>query len=277
MGAGASPRRLSPPLVWDETMNHGTELRVRSAAGKSIQGDADMKRMRLTGFALIPLFALGAFASASASAENPEILPVPTAAAPLNFTATGGEPTLQATKEANRLRCAKETAKGSFTTQDKGIILIAFEGCEGKGAACTSPGDAKGVELTKGVVEFVDVLPTATLDLGVLITPTEAGSTADLKFECAGVFTVEVLQSFVGIVDNAKGELLTANTKTKEIKALWKSAALGEQEIKTCDLLKATCEGKAFGLAASFGKGEELVAEIADAALTFEKEAEVHF
>jgi hypothetical protein len=72
-----------------------------------------MKRIRRMGPVLIALFALGAIASASASAENPEILPVPTKASPLRFTsATTGALTLQSTKEANKVSCAKEKATG---------------------------------------------------------------------------------------------------------------------------------------------------------------------
>ena len=241
-----------------------------------------MKRIRLMGLALIAIFALGAFASASAFAENPEILPVPTKEVPLTFTGTSTEAVLQATKEANKVKCAKNKDTGEFTTQDAGKVSIDFEGCETKGASCTSPGDAKGVILVEGVTELVDVLPTATLDLGILITPTAIGGGV-LKFECSGVFTVEVKNSLIGVVDNTKGELLAANTKTKELKALWKAEekegkpVLGEQQIKTCDLLKATCEGKKFGLESNFGKGAELTAEITDATLTFNKEAEIHF
>jgi hypothetical protein len=258
-------------------MNHGRRSCDR-VTRRAIQGDAEMKRISLMGLALIAIFALGGFASASALAENPEILPVPTEAVPLTFTSTGGEAILQSTKEANKTTCAKEKAKGSFTTQDKGSILIDFEGCVAKGASCTSPGEAKGIILALGFTTLVDVLPTATLDLGVLIEPKEEGSTtADLKYECAGVFTVELLGAVISVIDNAKGELFTANTKTKELKVLTKASSLGEQEIKTCDLLKATCEGKTFGLTATFGKGEELAAKIADLTLTFEKEAEVHF
>jgi hypothetical protein len=255
-------------------MNHGRRSCDR-VTRRAIQGDAEMKRISLMGLALIAIFALGGFASASALAENPEILPVPTAVAPLNYTAAGTEAILQATKEANKVKCSSDTAKGSFTTQDSGRLTITFKGCTAKGASCTSNG-VKGEIVTEGKGELVTVLPTATLDLGILIVPTEVGG-AVLKFECAGVFDVEVLGSLIGVIDNANGELFLANTKATEVKALWKSSALGEQEIKTCEQLVATCKGQTFGLTSNFGKGEELTAEIADATLTFETAAEVRF
>ena len=46
-----------------------------------------MKRIKLLGLALLALFALSAVASSVASAELPEILPVPTAGTPATFTA----------------------------------------------------------------------------------------------------------------------------------------------------------------------------------------------
>src|ERR1700759_3374108 len=68
----------------------------------------EMKRIRLLGLALIALIALGAYASASAFAEDPTILPVPTAGEPASFTAEStGTLTFVGIKEGNEVQCPK--------------------------------------------------------------------------------------------------------------------------------------------------------------------------
>jgi len=241
-----------------------------------------MKRIRLLSLALIALFALGAFASAGAFAENPEILPVVEKGKPLKFTSEAGRTDLHSTKGVLTI-CLKAKNKGEFTSQDLGLVLIDFEECKSEGANCNSPGDAAGVILTLGDMHLVDVLPTGTLDLGLWIEPKEElPGTGMLTFKCGGILSAVILGSVIGVVDNVKtGELLKDLEKFKEIKVLWKEKTLGEQEIKTCDLLKAFCfegeKAKVFELKVDFGKGEELASEIADATLKFEKEIEVHF
>lgn len=236
-----------------------------------------MKRIRLLGLALIAVFALGAFASASAFAENPEILPVPSAGSPANFTSVAGEAKL-VTSGGSEITCTKATNKGLFTSQDLGTVDITFEGCKFPGIGkCTSPGQAGGVILTEGDLHLVDVLVAGTLDLGVVITPHEDGNSKPLTFTCGGIATVEVTGAVIGVVDNSAGALLKENTKFKELKVLWKQSSTGEQEIKECMFSKAFCEGKKFLLESNAGLGVELAAEIADATLTFEKEYEVHF
>jgi hypothetical protein len=48
-----------------------------------------MKQFRTLGVALMAIFAISLIASATALAENPEILPVPTKEKPLKFTTEG--------------------------------------------------------------------------------------------------------------------------------------------------------------------------------------------
>jgi len=239
-----------------------------------------MKRIKLLGLALIALIALGAFASAGAFAENPEILPVPTEAKPANFTSEAGRTDLHSTKDVLVI-CLKATNTGSFTTQDSGLVLIDFTECKSEGANCNSPGQAAGVILTLGLIQLVDVLPTGTLDLGVVIEPKEEGvekHAKDLTFKCGGILSAVILGSVIGVVDNSAGALLKDLEKFKEVKVLWaEGASLGEQAIKECDLLKTFCAKGPFELKAEFGKGEELAAEIAKGTLKFEKEWEVHF
>jgi hypothetical protein len=231
------------------------------------------------GAALIALIAFGAFASASAFAEGPEITPAPTEAKPLSFTATGGAAILQGTQTSDKLECTAIEATGKFTTQDKGTGTVKCSGVKNELGKCTSPGQASGVILLEGEVQLVDVLPTSTLDLGLLIKPHQDApkQTEDLSFICGGVATIKVLGSFIGVFDTSTGSLLTSPssfTSATEYKVLFKASAQGKQEILTCMLLKATClnsEGKEinFHLECDFGLGHELCALVADWILKF--------
>src|ERR1700759_4156275 len=122
-----------------------------------------MKRIRLLGLALIALIAWGAYASATAFAEDPTILPVPTAGEPASFTAEStGTLTFVGTKKGNEVQCPKFTAKGSFTTQDTGRVTLTFKECKGKGGANCQSGTEIGVILGEGEIELADVLPAGT-------------------------------------------------------------------------------------------------------------------
>jgi hypothetical protein len=238
-----------------------------------------MKPIRLLGFALIAVFALGTLGVSSAMAEEsaPTILPTPTSTSPAKFTeeSTGAETVLESSG-GTKVKCKKAKSTGEFTSQRLGTGKIDFEECESAGSKCNSPGDATGVVLTSGKLHLVDVLPTGTLDLGLWIEAKEASGTGDLTWKC-GFITVTFLGSVIGVVDNAAGALLKDLEKGKEFKVLWKASATGEQEIKTCDLTKEFCEGKSYEVKSSFGFGEELSAEILDVKLIFEKEVEFHF
>jgi hypothetical protein len=238
-----------------------------------------MQRIKLLGLALIALVAFGAIASASAFAEGPEITPTPTAEKPLSFTAKGGEATLQGTSSANQVKCLENETAGKFTTQDKGTGTVKFIDCRSELGKCTSTGQSSGVILTEGEVQLVDVLPTSTLDLGLLIKPhaDSPKQTEYLSFVCGGTATIIILGSVIGVFDTSTGSLLTSPssfTSATEYKVLFKQSAQGKQEILTCMLLKATClnsEGKEinFHLESDFGLGHELAAEIADGVLKF--------
>jgi hypothetical protein len=231
------------------------------------------------GAALIGLVAFGAIASASAFAEGPEITPHPTEASPLSFQGTGGEATLQGTKTANKITATAVEFKGEFTTQDTGKGTVKFTGVKSAELGkCNSPGQASGVVLTEGQVQLVDVLPTSTLDLGLLLTPHQDGEpTKDLTFVCGGLATVVFLGSRIGVFDTSAGSLLSSPssfTSATEYRVLFKQSAQGKQEILTCMLLKATClnakeEPINFHLEVDFGLGHELCAVIADGVLKF--------
>jgi hypothetical protein len=261
-----------------------TQSRAGAASGPRNANhtkEKNMKRIRLLGLALIAVFALGALASASAFAENPEILPVPTETSPAKFTATLSATKLVVTKEKVEVECKKGKAKGSFTTQDAGTVDVTFEECKGlvgtNSAVCTSSGAAEGSILTEGTVQLVDILPAGTLELGVWIKPNEDGSPAtDLHFKCGAVAEFVVLGSVIGKT-NAKDLV-----KIKETTLTYEQSTRGEQAIKSCMFLKALCinaEGKEniFMLETEFGKGHLLAAFVGTGTIKPEPEIEVHF
>ena len=249
-----------------------------------------MKRIRLLGLALIAVFALGAFASASAFAEEPELKfesgAVPTAGEPASFTAEGPTESLLESEEVSgkfiSVKCAKVKGKGAFTTQDKGTVEIDCEGFKNsEGQKCNSPGDAAGVILLKGETQLVDVLPSGTLDLGIWIEPKNAAGTGDLEFICGGVVTVKLLGSVIGVIDNTAGTLLTVAegaVAKKEVKALWKQSK-GKQEITECMALKTLCSTGPFDLKTDFGLGigETLSGQLGDALVAFTKAVKLAF
>lgn len=229
-----------------------------------------MQRLRILGIALVAIFALSAIVSATASAEFPEILPVPTPTAPLTFTSEtvgGSKPILETTKGV-KIECAKATNKGEFTSQDLGTATIDFEGCESKGAKCKAEGDVNGTILLKTDIDLVDFKKGAELLLGLEILPLEGG-TNKLIITC-GILKVEVKGSVIGRVHVKSLE------KTKHATVLF-TQTKGEQDIKECELLKAFCAGVKFLLEANFGAGFELAGELAEVLVLFPKEIEVHF
>jgi hypothetical protein len=137
----------------------------------------------------------------------------------------------------------KAKATGSFTTQDSGTVDITFEECEEPATKvkCQS-GATSGLVLTEGAVQLVDV--EAALHLGVLITPHEHGSSANmLKLQCSLITALD-LGAVIGLVDGKTGSPLLSLEKCKELLALWhESGVLGEQAITTCALLKPRVTG----------------------------------
>jgi hypothetical protein len=228
-----------------------------------------MKRFRLLGVALLAFMALGVVGASVAAAENPEILPTPTTAAPLKFTSVsdeGSAPVLQATKEAGKIKCKDLTNKGEFTSARLGKITIDFLGeCESNKAKCKTEGDTTGTILVSGDIHLVDIEKGTELRLGVVVTLEKA-----LVITC-GVVKDEVKGAVIGLVLE-----VTSLVKTKHITADFNQTA-GEQELKECKLDKAFCEGKKFLLESNFGEGFELSGQEVKDLITFEKEAEVHF
>jgi hypothetical protein len=82
-----------------------------------------MKRIRSILLAVLALFALAAFASSSAFAELPAILPAPTAKEPLKFNSklTSKTAVVETTKGI-KFTCEEAENKGGFTTATTGLV-----------------------------------------------------------------------------------------------------------------------------------------------------------
>jgi hypothetical protein len=121
-----------------------------------------MQRIKVFGLALATMLVLGAVAVASASAAT-EILPTPTAAAPLAFTdASVGAVELE-TLGGSVTKCTGATSTGSFTSVTLGTFSLTLNGCKGPlGTTCTGTSDAAGVILMSGEVHYALALLTET-------------------------------------------------------------------------------------------------------------------
>jgi hypothetical protein len=234
-----------------------------------------MKQFRTLGIMLIVVFTVSLIASATASAENPEILPVPTKEKSLKFTAVGldKEYSLETTKKL-QFSCKTFAAKGEFTSQDSGTVTVDFEGCEAKGTKCKAEGDVNGTILMFADINLVDLKKAGLAlkeSLGLEFLPLNANKENKLVTTC-GILKTEIAGSVLGREDKIK-EL--TKTKTGELLIDQKE---GEQEFTECELLKTFCEKKVFKLESNLSGVFELAGLLAlKIDLMFEKEFEVHY
>jgi hypothetical protein len=197
---------------------------------------------------------------------NPEILPLPSAKAPLEVKATSGKALIETAGGKFKMECKEDSATGSFTAVRTGASTLKLLGCKSTGVACNSTG-AKAEEVSLPLTtELVD-LEKGKLVLGLEIALTEA------HVECGGGLVSAVLKGTA--IAEVSG--LTSGTLAKAATALFKQEK-GKQTIKDCHLVKEFCEGKTFHLEASVNKGavEEAGLETEEK-LTFAKEAAVDF
>jgi len=235
-----------------------------------------MQRFKLIGLSLLAVLLFSAVATATASAALPEILPVPTEATPLTFTTTGEGNAVLLTTAGKEIVCKKSKSEGKFTSADKGETTIKFNECTTeKGAVKCKNAEAEEILLSKYVIHLVTLklkpgLTVLGLGLLVLIPSTL------LAFTC-GVLKILVLGAVIG-------EFLGINTlekiKTTETRKLaFLEEKSGLQLYRTCEELKAVCEGKEFLLKSTFTtlEHEELASQLTTQVVSLGKEAEVHF
>ncbi len=154
-----------------------------------------MQRLKILGVALMAVFMLGAFVSATASARV-EVLPE---GKEETWKGESGKGTLEVLK-GNKVTCAKDKSEGTIeATKPLGLFHITFEGCKGPlETVCTGLGDKNAGEvLVLGTYHFVfDKLGAKLSEAGVgVLFLLEL-----LHFTCGeGIFAVLIL---------VKGEVL---------------------------------------------------------------------
>jgi hypothetical protein len=208
-----------------------------------------MSGLRYLGVGVLVALVLGVFgASAALAVEAPEILPNPTEAAPVKFSAAGPGGKLITAKA--EISCTAVKGSGSFNAARSGSVEIKFTGCKSKGVACKTTGAAGEEIIVPGTATLVDLEKSSLLLLGVLITFSE------FEITCTG-FKIKVKGAVIG---EANAEMFAAGTVglvlLEKFKVTWASTK-EVQTIKTCHLTKATCEGKTYLIEANFGTAFE--------------------
>ncbi len=148
-----------------------------------------MKRMRLIGLALVALFAMGALASASASAALPEFSP----AKGVTLTGTSGKAVLETLGGGTKVECSGGSSGGEITGEKTvSKVKITFTGCKSAGFACTSGSDPSGTLLTNELTGTLGYISKANKEVGILFKPTTGKEF--IEFNCVGgIVKVKVL------------------------------------------------------------------------------------
>lgn len=228
-----------------------------------------MKRLQLFGVLSVGLLAF-AMSVAGAASADPTVLPTPTEAEPLTFTASGGSGRL--VSAAGVVECESFTVEGSLTSASSGTGHIHFLGCKLTGGnKCKTGTDANGQILYDGSGQLVDLLPGAVLTLGFALTLTKP-----LVITC-GIAKIEKIGAVLGAIDGPQ-----TLVKTKTGTFLFHEST-GKQEFTECDLPESFCleagKHKKFELLIKFTSEEAFKPGIliGEGKGTLAKEVEVHF
>jgi hypothetical protein len=161
-----------------------------------------MQRIRMAGLALVAVFAIGAIASASASAALPEFKPVPT-----KFTFTSGKSVLEQKGGLSPIECAKDESAGTneITTEKKGKFDVLFLECKVAltGEQCTGLNDTTAGSILALGEFHLFYINKETKDVG------QALLLQEVHFECAGPFV-----KLVAVRGCVVGLITPINTKT---------------------------------------------------------------
>jgi hypothetical protein len=158
-----------------------------------------MKRIKITGLALMAMLALTAITATTASAENPAFSGFPN-----RFTSTGGAAKFEQNEGLAAVTCTKSEGQGAVTGEKNGTFDLLFLGCTAPLAGkCTGLTDTvKGSILAKGSFDLRYIAKTKDVGIIFLLTP--------VHFECEKlVELVEVRGCVVGLV-----RPVNTNTKT---------------------------------------------------------------
>ena len=119
-----------------------------------------MQRFRIIGMAILAIFAIGAVAAATASAEELRLLPLGTTANPVKFnvSSAGGE----LGSEVAKITCVKDKGTGETTSARLGKFRVTFEECKNvaSGAACRGLSDLPGNITAEGEFHLRRLLGT---------------------------------------------------------------------------------------------------------------------
>jgi len=233
-----------------------------------------MQRFKLIGLSLLAVLLFSAVATATASAELPEILPVPTEAAPLTFKTTGEGNLVFLTVSGKEVVCKESKSEGKFTSANKGEATIKFNKCTTEqGKVKCKNAEPEEILLSKYVIHLVTLKlkPGLTeLGLGLLVL---FPSTL-LALTC-GVLKILLLGGIIGEFLSITTLVKIKTTETRKLDFVEERSGL--QLYRTCQEPKALCEGKEFLLKATFGSSEESVSLLSTQVVALGKEAEIHF
>ncbi len=204
-----------------------------------------MKQLRLLGLALMAVFALGAVASAVASADVSGILFLAGEEGPFAFSAKGGAAKLATAEKKVSLECTEVTGEGESLKEEAGSKKhyklgtgsVTFKGCkEKKGeslGACNTEGAAKETLVVPFDWHIYDALAGTTLKAGIsflILNP-------PLIIKCfAGTAKVEVKGAALGTLSCLSGqECLNGSVDVKDVTATFVGAGV------TCDTSGTEC------------------------------------
>jgi hypothetical protein len=230
-----------------------------------------MRRFKSISLAILATLALSAITAATASAENVEVLPVPTEKAPLKFTSKGPAGLLEGEVAGSVIECSEVTNKGEITSANLGVATLTITGCKSalNGTKCKTLSQAtNGTIELKVDIHLVDVLlpkgePAPELMLGTAAILLEL-----LHVECSAT----LLLLLGGVLMGEFNKAAESGVKTKEGTLNFEQTK-GVQKVKECNLDKAFCSGKTFGLYLEGGKGREKSGIREEDTITLEKEA----
>jgi hypothetical protein len=129
-----------------------------------------MRRLTLSGMAVLAVLAFTAISSATALAL-PEFLPAPEGKG-IKLGGTSGKGTLQI-QGGGAVKCEADKILGELTTLTHATVDIHFEKCKAVGFEANSVSDEKGIILVKGLALLCYLSKASkTVGLSVEVTPT---------------------------------------------------------------------------------------------------------
>jgi hypothetical protein len=170
-----------------------------------------MKRLRIIGFSLLALFALGALLASSASAVEGVL--------PLNvktFTLLGTNALLE-THGGEQIKCEKAGGSGAFANDHHGTALLDFHECSVAGLAAFSLGEKEPKSVAEALilapVEFlICLINSAELKFGIWVKLTE---TIHVHVKALGDL-IEIKGEVIGEILTAEGKLFVVDFNGKE-------------------------------------------------------------